>query len=241
MSRGSVSQNYSTFNPAVLERERRLEKAARIISILKKELNNKSSQRVLDVGCSSGIITNELSKHFSSVLGIDVDRQAINDARGKFKGSNLKFEERDATKTGCKESSFDIIVANQIYYCFPRPETFFKEMYRVLKPGGILFLGARNKYTLWDAQYHLPLLAFMPKKLADVVVRMFGRSDKFDAQYRSFWELRKLVKMFLFKSYSSKIVQNDHKIAKLVPEIILNLLEPIYPNFIWILKKKEVS
>lgn len=241
MSRGSVSQNYSTFNPVVLEKEKRLEKAQRIISILKSELKGKFDLNVLDVGCSSGIITNELAKHFHFVLGIDVDIKAINDARDKFKRKNLKFEERDATKTKYREGSFDVIVANQIYYCFPHPETFFNEMSRILKPGGIMFLGARNKYTFWDAQYHLPLLAFMPKNLSSMIVKAFGRSDRFDAQYRSYWELKRLVKTFLLRSYSHKVVQSYHKIMKFIPESILKLLEPIYPNFIWILKKKEVS
>lgn len=242
MARGSVSQNYSSFNPLILEEEKRLLKATRIISILKKEFDPIAKNvKVLDVGCSSGVITNELANEFSYVVGIDNDLSAIQMAQTKFDRKNLKFEKMSAIYTKYESNYFDLIVANQVYYCFKKPEDFFREMYRIMKPGGKMFLGARNKYTVWDAQYHLPLLAFMPKRLASLVVKKFGNSQKFDAQYRSYWELKRLTDMFLFKTYSPVIIRGYHKLLESIPEVVFKFLEPLYPNFIWILTKPKVS
>lgn len=247
----SVFREYSTFNPVVLEKRGRLKIAKQIFNVLESRLKNKKlkSLNVLDIGCSSGIISDYLSHYFGHVEAIDNDSESIAIAKKNYRGKNVHFRAGDAGRTGYSNESFDIIIANQIYYCFEEPRKFMTEVVRILRRGGIVFFGARNKYTLWDAQYHLPLLAFLPKFLADFMVRFFGRSDKFNAKYMNYWELGKLVDDFEVERLTPKILKNPNYygfkdiakiswLTRLFPISFWSFAEPILPNFIWILRKK---
>ncbi len=247
----SVFREYSSFNPIVLEKKGRLKIARQIWGVLRRELSDRklTSLALLDIGCSSGIITNYLSEYFGQVYGLDNDENSITIAKKNFRRRNLHFSVGDAIRTGLPDESFDVVVANQVYYCFEYPGDFIKEVFRVVKNGGLVFFGARNKYTLWDAQYHLPLLAFLPKFLADFVVRIFGRSDGFSAKYMDYWQLAKLTRNFEVKKITPDIIKNPNYygfrdiakigwLTRIFPANFWRLVEPVFPNFIWILRKK---
>lgn len=250
MIKRSVRVNYSLFNSKVLEKQGRLKIAEQIMKVLSiyHDKKNPKLLKALDIGCSSGIITNYLAGIYGEVVGIDVDKRSIEFAGKEFRRKNLKFFIKDGSRTGFPNSLFDVIIANQVYYCFENPEKFFDEVYRLLVPGGVCYLGARNKYTIWDAQYELPLLSFMPKKLADFLVNLTGRSEKYDVEYRTYWELVRLCRKFRIEHITPKGIHNPKKyefakvrkyesITKLIPESIVAAVEPILSNFVWILIK----
>lgn len=252
MVKKSVFHNYSIFNPEILEEEGRLDIARQISRVLSFYLGGKDTKylTLLDIGCSSGVISNYFSKMYGKVVAIDVDNTAVDYAKRKFRRRNLEFLIKDGSRTHFPDSSFDVVVANQVYYCFKNPQRFFNEVYRVLKPGGICFLGARNKYTLWDPQYHLPLLALMPKKVADFFVKVMGRSEKFDVQYRTYWQLEKMCRRFSIEKVTPKAIHNCRKYGfkkfenfgfffSLFPESVWVKGEPLLPNFVWVLEKPE--
>lgn len=246
-----MSGSYSKFNPAILKKKGRLRVAKQIISLLGVGLgkNNIKNLKVLDVGCSSGIITHELAKNFKEVWGIDIDENSVNIARKTFVKPNLFFSVMDGSQTSFENAEFDLVIANQVYYCFPEPEIFFNETYRVLKTGGACLLGARNKYTLWDPQFRLPLLSFLPKSISDFLVKFFGRADGYNVSYLSYRQLTELTKKFEVIKYTPRILHSPKKFGfhslvkynyflRLIPEWIWGAIEPFLPNFIWLLKKK---
>jgi len=246
----SVRRNYSLFNSKVLEIQGRLRIAKQIAKVLSLYSIGTRSLKVLDIGCSSGVITNYLAGIYGNVIGIDVDERSISIAKKKFTRKNLKFFVRDGSKSLFRDRSFDIVVANQVYYCFANPGDFFKEVYRLLKPGGICYLGARNKYTLWDAQYELPLLSFMPQPMASFLVRLSGRSQEYDVEYRTYWQLKKLCTKFEIKHITPKGIHDPKKyrfekvmkyrsLVRLIPEWLLVKIEQVMPNFVWLLVKPK--
>ena len=62
----------------------------------------------------------------------------------------------NSIKTDFKDEYFDIIIANQIYEFVDSDKELMKELYRLLKTGGVCFFGARNKYAIIEAQYNIP-------------------------------------------------------------------------------------
>lgn len=254
MKINAYSSEYSSFNPKILDEVGRKKIGSQIVRLLEIHLTGKNLNdlNVLDMGCTSGIISAMIARKFKSVDAIDVDKKAIFEARKRYKLSNLNFNVKNASKTGYVPNSIDVVIANQLYYCFKNPEDLFSEIYRVLKPGGICFLGARNKYTFWDAQYHLPFLSLLPKNIANFIVRSSKRGDGFDVSYRSYRELIGLTKKFEVIRYTSTILNNPKKfgykglakyqnVLSIFPVSFWIIVEPLLPNFIWILKKPEVS
>jgi len=67
-------------------------KAKKITAILQDFLGSDfSNYNCLDVGCSAGDITNNIAEHFHSTVGIDIDREAVINARSISSKSSTQF------------------------------------------------------------------------------------------------------------------------------------------------------
>jgi len=239
--------HYSQEVPKILNEAERRVKAAQILGVLLSHIKkNPKVIKCLDIGCSSGVVTYELSKVFGRVVGIDVDKNALIYAKKKYKNSNLDFYMENGEKTHFENSDFDLVILNQVYEFVENPEKLLKEVYRILKNDGICFFAARNKYALLEAQYKLPFLSWIPQKYADVIVRLLKKGSKFMGKYKNYKELKILCKDFIIHDYTKKILLNPKKygffslikykyIMRYIP---LNLIYSLIPNYIWILEKK---
>ena len=226
MVQQSTYISYSTVNPKILEENRRIMVAKEIILVLKDCLKGKNLEKMnlLDVGCSSGVITAYLAQHFASAVGIDIDRRAISLAKKKFSNYNLKFYEMDMVQNTFFADHFDVVICNQVYFLEKRQEAFFQQLYRVLKPNGICYITGGNKYF------------------------NFKQEGNYPTSYLSFWELKKLCTAFIIYRYTPVILHNPSRygfydmakgevIFKRIPVVLWRFLEPVLSNFIWILQK----
>jgi ubiquinone/menaquinone biosynthesis C-methylase UbiE len=115
---------------------------------------------VLDVGCGTGIATFELVKRFQGkgmFYGIDLSQKMIYLARArvmKFGYGNVEFNKGDAEALNFPESSFDLVINNQVFHWIQNKEEALKEMFRVLKPAGqigLVFQGEPSFKELFEA------------------------------------------------------------------------------------------
>lgn len=101
-------------------------------------------QRVLDVGCSQGITSLLLAREGKSVLGIDVDRQSIDEARALVAQEPervqacLTLEQADFLNLQTPEQPFDTLVMSEVLEHLVLPQSFIEATSRFLKPGGRL-------------------------------------------------------------------------------------------------------
>lgn len=236
----------------MFDKKSRLSKGERIIAVFKMAIGEKNpkSLKVLDVGCSAGIITNYLGDFFGQVVGIDIDKNAILHSKKFIKRKNVHCYLMDAKKMRFVSSFFDVIVCNQVYECMDNPKILMDELYRVLKPDGIVFFGAPNKYSFWTGQYRLPLVTFLPQSLASLYLRLFKRGSEYAPYYKSYKELEKLSHKFLIEKKTAQIMANPRlykftniikfeNITGLFPLSFWQRMEPFLPNFVWILRKEK--
>ena len=232
-----IKPSYSLGIPKILDEKGRIRVAKQILGVLMNQILDMRRLSLLDVACSSGVISSYLSTFFSEVVGIDTDQNAIEIAKRKNKKKNLEFLEMDAENLKFKDKKFDIVVCNQVYNFVEHPQKMINEIYRVLKPGGMCFFGARNKFALVEPQYNIPFGSWLPKLLP------FGK------KYMSYLELRSLVSRFKLHEFTIKILRNPkkfgfvrlkkyEKIARLLP---LSFIKYLLPNYIWILEKPRAK
>lgn len=237
---------YSTSVPEILESSGREEKAKQIIGVLKSHLPDMRNLSCLDIGCSNGVISLRLSKYFKLVTGVDVDSDAISKAQ-KYSSQNLKFMCLDALNSKFKDNMFDVVILNQVYEFVDDPQKLINEVHRVLKKGGICFVGARNKLSIIEGQSGLPLLHFMPNILSKTVAEILGR-EYYPTRYRTLSGLYRLFKRFEINNLTLSILKTPGKykfasllkyqpITKLIPEWIIKLLINFLPNYILVCKK----
>ena len=102
---------------------------------------------VLDVGCGPGNLTLTASKYVGasgSAYGIDASPEMINVARKKAKrsGSEIVFEVGLIERIAYPDATFDVVISRLVIHHLPDDlkRQGFKEIYRVLKPGGLYFM-----------------------------------------------------------------------------------------------------
>ena len=236
--------NYAKSRPQMYDFKSREQKAKKYLRILEDYLDPKEMRKltVFDIGSSTGIIDNILSMRFKKVVGGDIDKRAVEFAKQNFKRNNLRFRVEDAMKLSYKNSSFDIVICAQVYEHVPSEEKLFSEIYRILKPGGICFLAAVNKFWFLEPHYNLPFLSWLPQNLADFYVKLFKKSNRYFEHPRSYWSLKKMTSNFDQFEYTQKILNHPKKFgfdSLPLTNTLAKALKYFTPTFYWILKKKS--
>lgn len=241
--------NYSRVRTQMYDKKSRIKKAERIVKTLSQHFGKSrlKNLEVLDIGASTDIIDNALSKYFKNIISSDIDRDAINFAKRNFKRKNLKFILADAMKLSFKNDSFNIVICTHVYEHVPDAKKLFREIYRVLKVGGVCYLAAMNSLWPIEPHYDLPFLSYLPKKIADLYVRAFKGVSEYYEHPMTYWQLRNMLKEFRIYDYTEKILRNPQKFG--YEDTINNyllpftfILSPLFkyftPTMFWILEKK---
>lgn len=99
---------------------------------------------VLEIGCGSGLGAELILNYFSpqKIVATDLDPRLITLAKKNVQKQEITFEKADATKLDYKDKSFDAVFDYGAIHHIPSPEwkECLNEIYRVLKPGGKVFL-----------------------------------------------------------------------------------------------------
>lgn len=109
--------------------------------------------RILDLGCGPGIITESLLDISDKVYGIDLSEDMIENAVKRFNdkeiSSRLFFSVGDAEKLDFPDYYFDVVVCLGVLRYLDSLEKGLKEIHRVLRPGGALVGTFYSRYSLY--------------------------------------------------------------------------------------------
>ena len=136
----------------------------------------RGGERVLDAGCGVGGGALWLARtHGCRVVGITLVqgqvRQAIANAQRAGVGALCGFDRRSYLATGWDDASFDVVQAIESSCYAPDKAAFFREAFRLLRPGGRLvvadFFRAREPMAprdealmaRWEASWAIPAYA----------------------------------------------------------------------------------
>jgi tellurite methyltransferase len=130
-----------------------------------------SSMRLLDAGCGSGRNLIYFLRNGFDVSGVDESAEAIEQIQSLATAlaphlPNRNFRVEPVEEMSFPDNSFELVISSAVLH-FAKDETHWsamvKEMWRVLKPGGIFFarlastVGMEEKVQLIQGRrYHLP-------------------------------------------------------------------------------------
>lgn len=78
--------------------------------------------------------------------------------------------------------AFDLVICNDVLEHVADTEAVLREIYRVLKPGGTALTTVPNRHAFRDPHYHLPVINWLPRAVAERVIKIAGRSKKGDSK-----------------------------------------------------------
>ncbi|MBP6408999.1 MAG: class I SAM-dependent methyltransferase [Fusobacteriaceae bacterium] len=111
-----------------------------------KKISNE--EKILDIGCATGNLTELLGEKTRNIVGIDLDKELLKEAKEKH--PNLNFENMNMLKINEKfeENSFDRVVSfgNTLVHLDSREEVeeFFQKVYKTLKFNGFFIVQIIN-------------------------------------------------------------------------------------------------
>ena len=100
-------------------------------------------KNLLDAGCGTGWFSKKASDRGASVTSMDLGEKLLSKVKEKCNstcvvGSVLQIPYND--------NSFDIVVSSEVIEHVPDPHKALQELFRVLKPKGVLIISTPNKF-----------------------------------------------------------------------------------------------
>lgn len=103
---------------------------------------------IADIGCGTGGNLSTLQKH-GNVLGLDISQQALDYCKSKG-FTNVHLMPSDTPNTGLGDNCVNLITMFDVLEHISDDSSALREYYRILKPGGMLFLTVPAFKFLWS-------------------------------------------------------------------------------------------
>lgn len=137
-------------------------------------------RRILDLGSGMGGTSVALALAGAAPLAFEYNRAYCEIIRLRAARYDLAM----AVVNGAGErlpfadASFDMAISWDVVEHVQDPERLLAELARVLRPGGRVLLTVINRYAFRDPHYHMPLINWLPRRLAERVISWRGRSKR---------------------------------------------------------------
>lgn len=132
-----------------------------------KSYTEKNNLKMLELGCGTGEYTKKVARLFpkSKIIGLDISEQTVSIAKMKCKeNENVSFVVKSAYHSGFPKESFDVIFGFYVLHHLSILK-FRKEMFRILKSGGVAFFYEPNLIN--PAVYLIKSNKYLKEKVGD--------------------------------------------------------------------------
>jgi len=133
---------------------------------------------ILDLGSGEGGTSHVLFKQ-NSVVSFDISKIRLQ--RQNFPNSIISKVNGDASFLPFRDNQFDLIIIQDVIEHLIDKDQFVKEVDRILKKNGYVFLSTPNKYSILnliaDPHFGIPFLSIMSRKHSALTLKFLGRKD----------------------------------------------------------------
>ncbi len=148
-----------------------------------------AEQKLLDVGCGGGILTEAMAQRGAQATGIDMGAAPLEVARLHSLETGIEVEYRQLTAEAMaaeKPGHFDVVTCLEMLEHVPSPQSIVSACATLVKPGGDVFFSTINRtpkaygFAILGAEY---LLQMLPRGTHDY--RKFIRPSELAAWLRA--------------------------------------------------------
>jgi len=190
------------------------------LKFLKKEEKFKAEEKnILDLGSGTGRNSNYLAEMGNKVIGIEISSTALKTAKDRAQMANIEVDYRlgdIGAPYDVADDSIDIIldITSSNSLDEKGRAIYLKEMHRVLKSGGYIFVralckdGNANVKNLLKQSPGKEYDTYYIKEM-DLTERVFSRKDIID-MYSKYFQILKLEKKTSYSKMDGRIYKRDY-------------------------------
>lgn len=156
---------------------------------------------ILDIGCSTGLMTEEIAQRAGAVIGVDLDVESL--VFAMHHARRARFVAGSGERLPFGNATFDAVVCNHVYEHVPSAVRLMGEVHRVLRAGGACYFAGGHTLQLIEPHYRLPLLSWLPRSMASMLLRATGRGAGYDERFLPPWRLPRLFESFAQAAFIS--------------------------------------
>jgi ubiquinone/menaquinone biosynthesis C-methylase UbiE len=99
------------------------------------------ADRLIDVGCGTGVLLDQLARSFpqAQLAGVDPVPEMLSIARRRLPPA-VDLRQNWAEELPFESERFEVVTCCSVFHCIPEPMATLREIGRVLRPGGKLVL-----------------------------------------------------------------------------------------------------
>jgi ubiquinone/menaquinone biosynthesis C-methylase UbiE len=180
-------------------------------------------RKCLDGGCGHGSLVFQLSSlGASSVVGVDLHPSHPEE---KFRDlDNVKIYKTSLMSLPLDNNSFDLVVSSGVLHHTVNPEQGFREMVRILKPGGTFVLGVYGKHGIFSyclslARIFTVRIPIIPKRFVDWFTRILKMDPIWRYQFLDYlyvpilrrYSVKEVIKSF----FEANGLKDAHRVSNI--------------------------
>lgn len=225
--------------------EGRSVKAAKVRAVLEADgVDFRPGIRILDIGCSYGLILRTITPDGGYGVGVDMDESL------GCVADNLDFLRADAENLPFRAGSFDVVICNHVYEHTDDAEKLVAEISRVMTDSGRCYFAGPNKFEIVEPHYGLPFLSWLPRGMADAYMRLAGRGNSYPEKPYSYRRLRRLLAGFDVRNCTGAVLRDPVRYSatdmlqpgtwkQRIALLVYRVAPCLFPGFIFVLRKQQ--
>ena len=217
----------------------KVEAAKKIAVDFSERIGTARGKKILDAGCGNGGLSIALALSGAEPVGLEVEKELyeISKKHADAYGVDIRPVLYGGEIMPFGDNHFDAALSSSVLEHVSDPGLYLKEILRVVRPGGELYLAFPNK--LWPKETHTSIwfLTYLPRFIQPLLLGMFRRGslEDYHLHFYSYSDLQKLLSAVAYGKYSWKIIPESGKSlsgAKFIVKKILGLLGIPYKTFL---------
>ncbi len=145
---------------------------------------------VCDIGCGNGNFSGFLKEKYNcKLIGIDGSKYALDKAKIFNYDQLILSGDFSSEKLQIKKNSVDFVICKDVLEHLINPRNLVKEIFKILKPGGILLSHVPNHFPLWGR------LKFLLNNNIDTF-NYFPGSNRYNFPHVRFFTYENMIKMY---------------------------------------------
>lgn len=183
----------------------------------------KRNGRYLDIGCSYGIYLKAAREAGYTVSGVEIAPHAA-----RYAKKELKLDVFDGTleKVKFKKHTFDIVTLYDVLEHVPDIQKFLKEIYRIMKPGGVLVVQSPNSrsfaFKVLGTQWNWLLVPNHLWHFSYPVLNTILLDNGFVSKYHTTWD-----DVYDFSTNLRTVILGPFYKVKIIQKILKRIIYPI--------------